>query len=162
MDCMQDVLAEGRRFRTLKVLAIVTRACVAIAVDTSLPGTRVTRLLDQLICWHGVPKRITLDNGPECTGQALDVCAYEQGVARDFIEPGRPMQNGYLERFKRPGSATNASECLHVHWLRSRAEARQILGEGRVSYNTERPHSALCGRTPTQQALYYQAVASLA
>jgi putative transposase len=99
MDFMQDVLANGRRFRTLNVLDIVTRECLAIEVDTSLPGRRVVRLLEQLLLWHGVPKQITLDNGPEFTGQALDVWAYQRGVALDFIEPGRPMQNGYLESF---------------------------------------------------------------
>jgi len=69
---MQDVLVDGRRFRTLNVLDIVTRECLAIEVDTSLPGQRVVRVLEQLLLWHGAPKRITLDNGPEFIGQALD------------------------------------------------------------------------------------------
>jgi putative transposase len=92
MDFMQDVLADGRRFRTPSVLAIVTRECLALEVDTALPGQRVVRLLDQLICWHGTPKQITLDNGPEFTGQTLDVWVYAHGVTRDFIDPGRPIQ----------------------------------------------------------------------
>ncbi len=95
MDFMQDVLADGRRFRTLNVLDTVTRECLAIEVDTSLPGQRVARLLDLLILWHGTPKRITLDNGPEFTGQALDAWAYQHQVILDFIDPGKPMQNGY-------------------------------------------------------------------
>jgi putative transposase len=75
MDFMQDVLADGRRFRTLTGLDTSTRECLASAVDTSLPGQRVVRLLEQLIRWHGAPKQITRDNGPEFTGQALDVWA---------------------------------------------------------------------------------------
>jgi putative transposase len=161
MDFMQDVLADGRRFRTLNVLdivTIVTRECVAIEVDTSLPGQRVVRLLDQLILWHGAPKQITLDNGPEFTGQVLDAWAYQHHVMLDFIDPGKPMQNGYLESF----NGKFRDECLNVHWFRSLADARQIIEDWRESYNTERPHSALGGQTPTQHALYFQQARSLA
>jgi putative transposase len=158
MDFMQDVLADGRRFRTLNVLDIVTRECLAIEVDTSLPGQRVVRLLEQLVLWHGAPKRITLDNGPEFTGRALDVWAYQRHVELDFIDPGRPMQNGYLESF----NGKFRDECLNVHWFRNLADARQLIEDCRGSYNTERPHSALCGRTPTQHAVHYQAALSLA
>jgi putative transposase len=72
MDFMQDVLSDGRRFRTLNVLDIASRECLAIEVDTSLPGQRVVRLLDHLAAWHGKPRRITVDNGPEFAGQPLD------------------------------------------------------------------------------------------
>jgi putative transposase len=157
IDFMQDVLADGRRFRTRNVLDIVTRECLAIEVDTSLPGPRVVRLLAQLILWHGAPKRITLDNGPEFTGQALDAWAYAHHVTLDFIDPGKPMQNGYLASF----NGKFRDEGLNVHWFRSLADARRSIEDWRVSYNTERPHSALCGRTPTQCALDEQA-ASLA
>jgi putative transposase len=157
MDFMHDVLADGRRFRTLNVLDLATRECLAIEVDTSLPGQRVVRLLEQLLLWHGAPKRITVDNGPEFTGQVLDVWAYQRHVELDFIDPGKPMQNGHLESFK----GKFRDECLNVHWFRSLTDARRLIEDWRESYNTERPHSALCGRTPIQQALYYQA-ASLA
>jgi putative transposase len=121
----------------LNVLDIVTRDCLAIEVDTSLPGQRVVRLLQQLICWHGVPKQIALDNGPEFTGQVLDVWAYEHNVTLDFIEPGtssKPMQNGYMESF----NGKFRGECLNVHWFRSLADARQIVEDWRQSYNTQR------------------------
>ena len=152
IDFMQDVLADGRRFRTLNVLDIVTRECLAIEVDTSLPGQRVVRLLAQLLLWHGAPKRITLDNGPEFTGQALDAWAYAHNVTLDFIDPGKPMQNGYLESF----NGKFRDECLNVHWFRSLPDARRIIEDWRISYNTERPHSALGGRTPTESALNEQ------
>jgi putative transposase len=158
MDCMQDVLADGRRVRTLHVLAIGTRACLAMEVDTALPGKRVVRLLDHLLLWHGAPKQITLDNGPEFTGQALEVWAYAHSVTLDFIEPGKPTQNGYLESF----TGKFRDECLNIPWVRSLADARQIIEECRDTYNTQRPHSALGGRTPTQHAEYYQQAGSLA
>jgi putative transposase len=99
MDFMLDTLADGRRFRTLNVLDIVTRECLAIEVDTSLPGQRVTRVLDQLVASYGAPRQITIDNGPEFAGQLLEAWAYAHGVTLDFIAPGKPTQNGYLESF---------------------------------------------------------------
>jgi putative transposase len=158
VDFMQDVLADGRRFRTLNVLDTVTRECLAIEVDTSLPGKRVVRLLDQLILCHGAPKQVTLDNGPEFTGQALDAWAYAHGVRLDFIDPGKPMQNGYLESF----NGKFRDECLNVHWFRGLADARQIITAWKEEYNTERPHSALGGRTPLEGVADPKLVASLA
>ena len=97
MDFMQDVLIDGRRYRTLNILDLVTRECLALEVDTSLPGQRVTRVFDQLVSWHGAPKQITVDNGPDFAGQALDAWAYAHGVTLDFIEPGKPTQNAHAE-----------------------------------------------------------------
>lgn len=158
IDFMQDVLANGRRFRTLHVLDTLTRECLAIEVDTALPGQRVVRLLDQLRLGHGTPTRITLDNGPEFTGQALDAWASQHHVTLDFIDPGKPMQKGYRESF----NGTFRDECLTIHWFRTLADARRLIEDWRESYNTERPHSALCGHTPAAYALHYQAVGSLA
>ena len=133
MDFMQDTLANGRRFRTLNVLDTVTRECLRIEVDTSLPGKRVVRALDQLVERHGTPKQITLDNGPEFTGQALDAWAYAHGVQLDFIDPGKPMQNGYQESF----NGKFRDECLNLHWFLNLDDARRIIGEmgGGVQYD---------------------------
>ncbi len=144
MDFMQDVLADGRRFRTLNILDIVTRECLAIAVDTSLPEQRVVRVLDQLVEQPGAPRQITIDNGPEFTGQVLDAWAYPQHVMLDFIEPGKPSQNGHLESF----NGKFRDECLNVHWFLSLAQARQIIDAWREDYNTQRPHSALNQQPP--------------
>jgi putative transposase len=149
MDFMQDVLVDGRRFRTLNILDLATRECLAIEVDTSLPGRRVLRVLDQLIAWYGVPKRITLDNGPEFAGRALDAWAYAHHVTLDFIEPGKPTQNGHLESF----NGKFRDECLNLHWFRSLQHARQIIAAGKEDYNTQRPHSALNQQPP---AIYAQ------
>lgn len=152
MDFTQDVLADGRRFRTLNILDTVTRECLAIEVDTSLPGQRVVRVLDQLVERHGPPKQITLDNGPEFTGQVLDAWAYAHQVTLDFIEPGKPSQNGHLESF----NGKFRDECLNVHWFLSLAQARQVIDAWREDYTTQRPHSALNQLPP---ALFAQAVA---
>jgi putative transposase len=113
MDFMQDVLVDGRRFRTLNVLDRVTRECLALEVDTSLPGQRVTRLLDQLVAWQGAPKQITVDNGPEFAGQVLDAWAYAHGVTLDFIAPGKPTQNAHIESF----NGKFRDECLDLLWI---------------------------------------------
>lgn len=153
MDFMLDTLADGRRFRTLNVLDIVTRECLAIEVDTSLPGARVVRVLEQLVARHGAPKQITIDNGPEFAGQALDAWAYARGVTLDFIEPGKPSQNGHLESF----NGKFRDECLNVHWFATLAHARAIIQEWKELYNTQRPHSALGNQTP---AAFAQSIAT--
>jgi putative transposase len=144
MDFMQDTLIDGRRFRTLNVLDLVTRECLALEVDTSLPGQRVTRLLDQLVAWHGAPKQITVDNGPEFAGQALDAWAYAHGVILDFIEPGKPTQNAHIESF----NGKFRDERLDVHWFGTLAHARAVIQAWKEEYNTERPHSALRQQPP--------------
>lgn len=147
IDFMQDTLVDGRRFRTLNILDIVTRECLAIEVDTSLPGKRVVRRLAQVMLWHGVPKRITLDNGPEFTGQALDAWAYEHHVTLDFIEPSKPMQNGHLESF----NGKFRDECLNAHWVRSRPMPGASSKNG-GSATTPSVRAARCADGPPHNA----------
>jgi putative transposase len=144
IDFMQDTLANGRAFRTLNVVDLFTRACLAIEVDTSLPGRRVARVLEQLCEQYGKPTQLRLDNGPEFTGQALEAWAYQQGVQLDFIDPGKPMQNGYLESF----NGRFRDECLNQHWFLDLADARRLIEEWRVDYNGVRPHSGLNDLSP--------------
>ena len=148
MDFMQDVLADGRTFRTLNVVDLCTRECLAIEVDTSLPGRRVARVLDQLGERHGRPAMIRVDNGPEFAGQALDAWADRQGVQLDFIDPGKPMQNGYLESF----NGKFRDECLNQHWFLDLTDARRLIEAWRVDDNTVRPHSALGNLPPVDFA----------
>ncbi len=153
MDFMQDTLANGRRFRTLNILDTVTRECLRIEVDTSLPGKRVVRALDQLVERYGAPKQITVDNGPEFTGQALDAWAYRNGVQLDFIDPGKPMQNGYQESF----NGKFRDECLNLHWFMNLDDARRIIARWEEEYNTTRPHSALGNQAPVYAHTIWQA-----
>jgi putative transposase len=99
-----------------------------------------------------------MDNGPKCSGQALDAWAYQHHVTLECIEPSKPLQTGYLQNC----TAKVRDECLTIHWFRSLADARRLIEDWRTSYNTERPHSALCGDTPAAYAVHYQAVGSLA
>jgi putative transposase len=146
MDFMHDTLASGRRFRTLNLIDTYTRECLAIEVDTSLSGTRVTQMLDRVIAEQGKPECIRVDNGPEFAGQVLDSWAYTQGVRLTFIEPGKPMQNGFIESF----NGKFRDECLNQHWFLNLEDARTIIEDWRQHYNTIRPHSALGNRTPAE------------
>lgn len=148
MDFVSDQLADGRKIRTLNVVDDFTRECLAIEVDSSLGGWRVARVLDRLVAQRGHPGRIVTDNGPEFTGKVLDRWAYEHRVKLEFIEPGKPVQNCYVESF----NGTFRDDCLNEHWFVSLPEARALIEAWRIDYNTNRPHSSLGGRTPDEFA----------
>jgi putative transposase len=99
MDFTTDTLADGRNFGTLNIVDDFTRECVAIEVDRSLPGLRVTRVLDRLAAAVGLAQTIVVDNGPEFAGRTLDAWAYARGVTLRFIRPGKPIENAYVESF---------------------------------------------------------------
>ena len=99
LDFMADTLSSGRKLRTLNVVDDYTRKCLAIEVDTSLPGARVVRVLERLVRQRGRPRQIRTDNAPEFAGRALDQWCFAQKVEQHFIQPGKPMQNGYIESF---------------------------------------------------------------
>jgi putative transposase len=146
LDFMSDVLATGRRFRTLGVIDTCTREALAIEVDTSLPSARVVRVLERLIRERGHPSEIVLDNGPELISQGLDQWTAEHGIKLGFIEPGKPVQNAVMESF----NGRFRDECLNSHWFTSLADARQIIETWRLDYNQVRPHSSLGYHTPTE------------
>lgn len=143
MDFMTDSLATGRGFRTFNVVDDFTRECVAIEVDTSLSGERVTRVLDQVIERRGKPQSLVMDNGPEFAGRALDAWAYERGIQLDFIRPGKPIENCFVESF----NGKFRDECLNQHWFTSLYDARLEIEAWRLDYNLVRPHSSL-GQLP--------------
>jgi putative transposase len=144
MDFVHDYLADGRRLRTLNIVDAYTRECHAIEVDTSLAGGRVVRVLDALIAKHGRPSGITVDNGPEFISQALDRWAFANGVALHFIQPGKPVQNAYVESF----NGRFRDECLSQAHYPTLARARVEIELWRIDYNRVRPHSSLDYRTP--------------
>ena len=148
LDFMADTLSSGRKLRTLNVVDDYTRECLAIEVDTSLPGARVVRVLERLVRERGRPRQIRTDNGPEFAGRALDQWCFAEGVEQHFIQPGKPMQNGYIESF----NGKFRDECLNENWFVSVSDARQIIEQWRRYYNQERPHSALGYRTPEEFA----------
>lgn len=148
MDFMSDQLADGRRIRTLNIVDDHTRECLAIEVDSSLSGSRVCRVLDRLVAERGHPKRLLTDNGPEFTSKALDRWGYEHCVELQFIQPGKPVQNAFVESF----NGTMRNECLNEHWFLDLDDAKELIEAWRVDYNTERPHSSLDGMTPGEFA----------
>ena len=149
MDFTEDQLASGRKFRTLNLMDGYTREALAIEVDTSLPGTRVVRVLEGLKQTRGVPEAIVVDNGPEFISRALDQWALANGVVLHFIDPGKPTQNAYIESF----NGKFRDECLNQNWFVDLADARQIIEVWRVDYNTMRPHSSLGYLTPEEFAM---------
>jgi len=148
MDFVADGLIGGRRLRCLTIVDDCTRECLAIEVDTSLPGRRVQAVLERLADTRGLPQSITVDNGPEFDGKVLDQWAYRTGVQLSFIRPGKPNENAYIESF----NGKFRDECLNEHWFISLAHARSIIEAWRIEYNTERPHSSLGNRTPQEFA----------
>jgi len=148
MDFMADSLATGRGFRTLNIVDDFTRECVAIEVDTSLCGERVTRVLERVIERRGKPQSLVMDNGPEFAGRALDAWAYRYGIRLDFIRPGKPIENCFVESF----NGKFRDECLNQHWFVALSDARYEIENWRQDYNRVRPHSSLGGVPPKEYA----------
>lgn len=146
MDFVQDRLASGRKFRALTIEDTFSRESPAIEVDTSLGGIRVVRVLDRLAQERGLPEAITVDNGTEFDSKAVDAWAFKHGVKIDFIHPGKPNENAYIESF----NGRFREECLNEHIFETLDEAREIIEEWRIDYNNERPHSSLENLTPTE------------
>lgn len=131
----------------LTIVDTYRREALAIEVDTSLSGARVARVLERVIMERGAqPQEIVMDNGPELTSRALDQWAYARGVHLRFIQPGKPVQNAFIESF----NGRLRDECLNQHWFLGLADARQIIEAWRVDYNTVRPHSSLGKMSPVQ------------
>ncbi len=122
------------------------RECLAAEVDTSITGTRVVRVLERLRERRGLPQILVMDNGPEFAGQAVDVWAYEQGVKLHFIEPGKPVENAFIESF----NDRMRDECLNDNWFTSLGEARETIEAWTRDYNEVRPHTSLGNRTPQE------------
>ena len=146
LDFVSDALASGRRLRVLAILDTCTREALAIEVATSLPGVRVVQVLERLIAERGRPQEMVLDNGPELTSRVLDHWAYQQQVQLQFIDPGKPIQNAFIENF----NSRLRDECLNVHWFTSLADAQLLIEAWRLDYNRCRPHSALGYQTPEE------------
>jgi len=146
MDFMQVALSNGRRFRLLCIIDQFTKECLLIIADFSISGTRVTRELDWLLLTYGKPEAITVDNGPEFAGIALDRWAYKNQVKLDFIRPGKPVENAYIESF----NGKLRHECLNQDYFSNLEEARNKIEGWRTWYNEFRPHSSLDGLTPTE------------
>ena len=158
LDFVHDRLLDGRGFRALAVIDEWSRESLAIEVDLSLTGERVKRVLERLGSGRGLPAVIQSDNGPEFTGRVLDQWAYERGVKLQFIEPGKPIQNAFIESF----NSRLREECLNEHVFLSLDDARGKIERWRTEYNRERPHSSLGHLTPEEFAAKNQVSSAIA
>jgi putative transposase len=139
MDFVSDCVSSGKVIRMLTIVDDCTRECPAIEVDTSLGGLRVRRVLDRIASERGLPDAIVVDNGPEFRGRAMAAWSEERGVRLEFIQPGKPAQNAYIESF----NGRLRDECLNANWFTSLSDARRKIETWRQDYNEQRPHSSL-------------------
>lgn len=145
LDFMHDTLYVGRRFRTLNVLDEGVREALDIEIDTSLTSERVIRVLERLREWRGLPKAICCDNGPELLSQVFVEWCKKRGIAIRYIQPGKPNQNAFIERFNR----TYREEVLSTYLFEDLDQVREITYRWLITYNEQRPHDALGGLPPS-------------
>jgi len=155
LDFVSDQLADCRRFRVLNIVDDHSRFCPGQIVDVSISGARVARHLDDLALLHGLPEEIVLDNGPEGTSRAMFDWSERTGVRLRFIEPGKLVQNAFVEIL----NGKLRDECLNEHLFFLMSHTRAVIAGWVDDYNTERPHSALGYRTPMEVLTTHAATA---
>jgi putative transposase len=148
-DFMSDALWSDRRFRTFNVVDDFNREVLAIEVDFNLPAARVVRTLERIAAVRGYPLKLRLDNGPELISVTLADWAEQHGVTLEFIKPGKPMQNGFIERFNR----SYREAVLDMYVFQNLLEVREQTEKWIKEYNEERPHESLGHLTPREYLL---------
>lgn len=143
---MHDQLASGRTFRVLTVIDQWSRESVLLEANVALTGRSVVDALEAVSATRALPRAITVDHGTEFTSNALDAWAYRRGVTLDFIRPGKPVENAFIESF----NGRLRDECLNVHTFVDVHHAQQLLEAWRHDYNHHRPHCALGHLTPSE------------
>lgn len=146
MDFMSDGLASGNKFRTLNVIDDCNREALAIEIATSITAKRVTRTLEQLIDWRGKPAAIRVDNGTEFTSADFTGWCKKEDIQIQYTQPGKPMQNGFIERF----NGSYRREILDAYLFFDLEEVRALTIQWMEEYNTRRPHEALGNLTPSE------------
>jgi putative transposase len=144
MDFMSDALCSGRKIRVLNIMDEYNREALAVEVSTSFPSQAVMRILEDVIEWRGKPDQIRVDNGPEFTSTAFINWCKNSQIRLHYIQPGKPMQNGFIERFNR----TFREEVLDAYLFQDIVQVRDICTEWMEDYNYIRPHESLEGRSP--------------
>lgn len=144
MDFMSDALTDGRKFRTFNLIDDFNREVLAVEADTSLPAKRVVRILERVIWERGKPESIRVDNGPEFISNTLETFCKQQAIELQFIKPGKPMQNGYVERFNR----TYREDILDAYLFNNLKQVKQLSDDWVKDYNSFHPHQSLKGYSP--------------
>jgi putative transposase len=149
MDFVSDALVGGRKLRVLKVVDDCTRESLAVWCDFSIPGERVVAVLEQIILERGKPQQIRVDNGPEFRGKTFSSWCEKENITIKYIQPGKPMQNAYIERLNR----TFREDVLDAYLFESLEEVRRLSDEWQDSYNNL-PHDSLKGKSPRMEKEY--------
>ncbi len=152
MDFVSESLCDNRKFRCFTLVDDFTRENIMIHPDRSIRSEKLVKSFSQLKQNRGHPKMIVCDNGPEFISQNLDIWAYQNNVELKFIQPGKPVQNAYIESF----NVKFRDECLNQHWFLNLDEARSTIEEWRNDYNQNRPHSSLNMKTPNEFAIEWE------
>lgn len=152
MDFVMDSFANGRRFRVLTVKDLFTHEAVVLHVDRSIGGHDVAAALESLSKSRKLPAAIICDNGPEFVGRSLDEWCGTRGVSLQFIQPGKPVQNAFIESF----NGKLRRECLDQNWFEDLSDARAIIESWRIEYNNERPTKPLGNKTPSEFAREFE------
>lgn len=148
LDYMSDALTNGRKIRTANVIDDCNREVLGIKVSTSLPAQHVTLFLEEVIAQRGCPHKIRMDNGPENISKIMKKWAKNKNIVLEYIQPGEPAQNGFIERFNR----TYREEILDMNLFKNIQEVQSITDQWMREYNTERPHQSLGNLTPHEFA----------
>lgn len=156
IDFMHDALTTGRVFRTFNIVDDFAREALAIEIDTSLPAARVVRVLENLVAWRGLPRAIRCDNGPEFLAQGFVAWCRERAIEIRYIQPGKPNQNAFIERFNRTFRRAVLDLYLFEDLDQVREEAHRFL----IDYNEQRPHDSLKDLPPTVYRRQYEAQCS--
>jgi putative transposase len=146
IDFMSDSLWDGRKYRLLNIIDDFNREVLAVEVDTSLPASRVIRTLEQIGLYRNLPQMIRVDNGPEFISDKFDGWCKLNKIQLVFIQPGKPMQNGFVERF----NGNMRRELLNAYVFRTLSEVREMIEKWNYDYNFHRPHTALGNKTPNE------------
>lgn len=149
MDFMHDVLMNGRKFRTLNIIDDFNREALTVEAYFSIGSNRVISALDRIIKEKGTPRMIRVDNGPEFISSILGDWCYEKGITLHFIQPGKPNQNSYIERFNR----SYRQDVLDIHLFENLDQVRYYTDEFINDYNLFRPHESLNDLSPINYKL---------
>jgi putative transposase len=146
MDFIFDSTSDKRRLKCLNVVDDCTREALAIIVSRSIPGRKVCQVLDRLVAIYGKPEALLTDNGPEFQNKEYILWALQNHVRPEFIQPGKPIQNAFVESF----NSIFRDQCLNENWFISLEDAERIIEDWRITYNRVRPHGSLMGKTPEE------------
>lgn len=146
IDFISDSFTDNRRFRCLNIVDNYSRFNIAIEASISFPSLKLISTLEEKIIKYGKPRNITVDNGPEFRSKAFQAWASKEGITIRFIDPGKPVQNAFIESF----NGRFRDECLNQHWFSSLKEVKAIISAWRNEYNKTRPHSSLGYLSPIE------------